>query len=76
MPPLTNDPVISPATALGMGEHLVTLLNTVLQNLPERELRRLLPALERSVCLADELINNLSVSSNFDLLTINQGARI
>ena len=68
--------VISLSTALGMGEYLVALLNTVIQNLPELELRMMRNTLEQSVALADDLLFNISISSPFDTLTINDGAHI
>jgi hypothetical protein len=65
--------VISSSTALSMGEHLLDLLSTLIQNLPESELRTMRDALNHSVTLADELLYNISLSSPFDTLTINDG---
>lgn len=72
----TNDTfIVSSSTALSMGEHLVLLVNTVIQNLPESELRRMRSALEDSVRLADDLIYNILISSTFNMLTLNDGAQ-
>ena len=75
MPPETQDDtfVISSSTALGMGEYTLALLNIIIQNLPESELRRMRDALYHSVSLADDLLYNISISSTFDVLTINDG---
>ena len=73
--PYTPGPVVSPSTALGMGEHLISLLDTIIQNLPEKELRKIRSAMAESISLADLVLENLSVSSTFDMLTVNDGAR-
>ena len=65
--------LISSSTALGMAENLVVLLNTVVKNLPEPELRQVRGALENSVRLADELLYNIAISSTFEMLTLSDG---
>ena len=65
--------LISSSTALGMAENLVILLNTVVKNLPEPELRQVRGALENSVHLADELLYNIAISSTFEMLTLSDG---
>ena len=71
-----DDPVILPPTALAIGENLVAILNTIISNLPENELRKMRFAVEQSVRLADDLLYNLSVSSTFYMLNMNEGARV
>lgn len=65
--------LLSSSTALVMGENLVHLLNTVVRNLPESELRKIRDALERSVRIADGLLYNMTISSTFDMLTLSNG---
>lgn len=65
--------VVSSSTALNMGEHLLALLNTVIQNLPEQELRKMREALYQSVSFTDDLLYNISISSTFDMLTVSDG---
>lgn len=72
--PLTDDLVISSSTALAISENLLAILNTIIQSLPEHELRKLRSTIEQSVRLADDLLYNLSVSSTFHMLTMNDGA--
>lgn len=62
---------ISSLTALGMGEHLLILLNTVVQNLPEAELRKMRSALNRSLTAADNILYNMALSSSVDALTVS-----
>lgn len=64
---------VSSSTALGMGENLLNLLNTVIMNLPESELRRIRLAMEHSLNLADDLLYSVSASSAFDRLTMSDG---
>ena len=65
--------VVSSSTALGMGEYLLALLNTVVQNLPESELRKMRDALDQSLTLADDLLISISLSSPFDTLALDNG---
>jgi hypothetical protein len=65
--------VISSSTALGMAEYLLALLNTVVQNLPASDLRRMRNAMDQSVTLIDDLLYSISISSTFDTLTISDG---
>lgn len=65
--------LVSPFTALGMAENLVNVLNTIIGNLPESELRRLRSAMEHSVRTADEILYNIAITSTFDVLTLNDG---
>lgn len=64
---------ISSSTALGMAENLVLLLNSLVKNLPERELRKVRNALERTVHVADDLLLNITISSGFNMLTLSDG---
>lgn len=64
-----HDFVVSSSTALEMAEHLLGVLNTIVLNLPELELRSVRNAMGRSVTLADDLLCNLSISSAFEILT-------
>ena len=64
---------ISSLTALGMAENLILLLNSLVENLPERELRKVRDALERTVHIADNLLLNMTISSGFDMLTLSDG---
>lgn len=68
-----HDFVISSSTTLDMAEHLLALLNTVVQNLPESELRRIRKAIDQSVTLADDLLCNIRISSAFEMVTTNDG---
>ena len=74
--PLTDDLVISSSTALAISENLLAILNTIIQSLPEHELRKLRSTIEQSVHLADDLLYNLSVSSTFHMLNMNDGTRV
>jgi hypothetical protein len=65
--------VISSTTALGMGEHLLSLLDTLIQNLPESELREMRRGLNQSRALVDGLLSNIALSSPFDALTVSDG---
>lgn len=65
--------IISSSTALGMAEYLLTLLNTVTQNLPEPELHKMRDAMDHSVALVDERLHSMAVSSAFDALTVDDG---
>ena len=64
--------LISSSTALGMSEHLIHLLDTIVENLPEAELRKVRGALERSVRAADDILYNMTISSTFDILTLGE----
>ena len=68
--------IISLSTALGMGQHLLILLNTVIQNLPESELRRVHDTMGQSVTLANKLLEKMSLSSTFNTLTVDDGTCI
>ena len=48
-------------------------LDTVLNNLPELELRKIRDALEHSVGVADDILFNMTISSGFDILTLSDG---
>ena len=66
--------LVSSSTALGMAEDLVLVLNTIIRNLPEPELRRVHNALERSVRIADDILCNIAISATFDVLSLSDGA--
>lgn len=65
--------VVTSSTGLQMAESLLRLLDTVVGNLPEAELRRIRNAMEHSVRLADDLLFSISISSGFEMLTTNDG---
>jgi hypothetical protein len=62
---------VTSSTALGMAESLVDLLNRLVLNLPEAELHVVRAALEQSVGIADELLQNISISSTFETLSVD-----
>ena len=64
---------VSSSTALTIAENLVFLLSTVVSNLPEAELREIRDALEHTIHVADDLLFNMTVSSSFDTLALNDG---
>ena len=73
---MTSSPdafLVSSSTALGMAEDLVHILNTIIRNLPEPELRRVHNALERSVRMADDILCNIAISATFDVLSLSDG---
>lgn len=65
--------ILSSYTAVGMAEYLLAILNTVIHNLPEPELRKMRESLDRSVTRADELLYNIAISSSFEMLTVDDG---
>lgn len=65
--------LVSSATALGMAENLIIVLNSIMGNLPESELRRVRSAMEHSVRVADDILYNAALTSTFDVLTLNDG---
>lgn len=65
--------IVSSSTALGIAKNLVHTLDTVLNNLPELELRKIRDALEHSVGVADDILFNMTISSGFDILTLSDG---
>ena len=69
-----NDPfVVSSSTALGMSEHLLLVLNTIIKNLPESELREVRASLEETANVADDILYNMMISSTFEMLSVNEG---
>ena len=73
--PLTPNDVflVSSTTALAMAENLLLVLNAIMGNLPESELRRIRSAMEHSVRVADDILYNITITSTFDVLTLNDG---
>ena len=70
----SNDPfVVSPSTAVGMSEHLLIVLNTIIKNLPESELREVRASLEETSNVADDILYNMTISSTFEMLSVNEG---
>jgi hypothetical protein len=67
---------LSSLTALGMGENLISTLNTIIMSLPEAELRRIHQVMGDTLRLTDELLDNLSISSAFEMLSMNDGTFI
>lgn len=65
--------VISSSAALEMAENLVLTLNTVIKSLPEAELRKLRSALGRCVRISDDILYNMTMSSTFYALTLDDG---
>ena len=61
--------LIPSSTALVMTEHLVYLLDTMIKNLPEFELRMVYRALEHSLRIADDLLFKMSILSTFGMLS-------
>ena len=57
--------------ALGMSETLVLLLNAMIRNLPEPELRTLRATLQESVNTADDILYNMMISSTFEMLSVS-----
>ena len=68
--------VLSSYAAIGMAEYLLAILNTVIHNLPEPELRKMRKSLDRSVTRTDELLYNIAISSSFEMLTVDDGMYI
>lgn len=66
--------LISSQTALEIAENLVNLVGTVVRNLPEHELRIIQLALEDVARVVDDSLYNLTISSSFDMLTLNDGS--
>lgn len=58
--------------ALGIGEQLVIVLNSIIQDLPEDELLEIRSTLERSIGLVDDVLYQVSLS-NFEMLTVSDG---
>jgi hypothetical protein len=56
-----------------MAENLLYLLNTVIGNLPESELRTVRDAVQNSLRVADDQLLNHSISSTFDMLSVGEG---
>jgi hypothetical protein len=67
---------LSSLTALGMGENLILTLNTIIMSLPEAELRRIHQVMGETIRLTDDLLENLSISSAFEMLSMNDGTFI
>lgn len=65
--------LVSSSTAVGMAEDLVLILNTIIRNLPEPELRRVHNALEHSIRIADDMLCNTAISATFDVLSLSDG---
>jgi len=65
--------LVSSPTALGMAENLVLVVNTMIRNLPEGELRRMRNSLVNSVRLVDDTLCNIAISSTFDMLSVSEG---
>lgn len=66
--------VVTSSTALGMAEDLMRLLSTIMENLPEAELRRIRGSLERSINDVDDLLLRRSVFYGFKVFSIGEGA--
>ena len=72
--PMSDDVfLVSSPTALWMAENLVLVLNTMIRNLPEAELRRMRVALVNSVHAVDDMLCNIAISSTFDMLSVSDG---
>ena len=65
--------IVTSSTALAMALNLMGLLNTIVESLPEPELRTIRDAMEQSIHTADDLLFNFSISSDFDMLTVGEG---
>ncbi|KAF9779416.1 hypothetical protein BJ322DRAFT_1024327 [Thelephora terrestris] len=67
---------IASSTAVGMGENLVTTLNTIIMNLPEADLRKVRDAVNRSLQLADDLLHHFPISPAFEFVSTSDGGLI
>jgi len=63
--------LISSSTALDMTENLVRLLDTMIKNLPESELRWVYNALGNSLRIVDDIMYKITTSSTFDVLPLS-----
>lgn len=66
--------LVSSTTALEIAENLVLLLDTMISNLPENELRKMRCALGHSLRIADDILFKVTVSSTFDMFSFSDGA--
>ena len=66
--------LVSSSTALGIAENLILLLDTMISNLPEPELRRMRGALGHSLRIADDMLFKITISSTFDTFSLSDGA--
>ena len=74
MPLTPNDLfLVSSTTALAMAENLLLVLNAIMGNLPESELRKIRSAMEHSVRVADDILYSTAIASTFDVLSLNDG---
>ena len=64
---------LSSTTALGIGESLLFTLITIIVNLPEPELRKIHHGVRETLNIADGLLQNLSITSGFEMLSLNGG---
>lgn len=64
---------VTASTALGMAQNLMSNLDAIIESLPEPELRMIREVMRRSLTTADHLLFSLSLTSDFEMLTVSEG---